>query len=146
MDQADLRTEVEGRLLAIERLGTSLRLEAVVGTQLSIQQLKVLMLAVHRSPVSGHEVAATLNVTAATVSGLVARLVDAGLLVQEPSPEDGRVRLLRATEAGVRALDEVSSWALEQHREVLAALTPEELAGLAVGLAGVERVLRERSS
>ncbi|WP_181641986.1 MarR family winged helix-turn-helix transcriptional regulator, partial [Nocardioides massiliensis] len=85
-----LRTEVEQRLLAIERLGAGLRLEAVVATQLSIQQLKVLMLAVHRSPVSGHEVATTLDVTPATVSGLVARLVDAGLLVQEPSSEDRR--------------------------------------------------------
>nr|WP_275940968.1 MarR family transcriptional regulator [Nocardioides zeae] len=108
-----------------------------------MQQLKVLMLAVYRAPLSAHDVAGTLGVSAATVSGLVGRLVDHGLLRQEPAPDDRRVRHLRATEAGEGALDQVARLQVQHRRELLVRLSDAELAALRLGLAGIERAARE---
>ncbi len=118
------------------------RIDAVVATELSIQQLKVLLLAVHRPPLTAHDVADELGVSAATVSGLVGRLVDHGLLRQEPYAEDRRVKHLRATEAGELAVSEVASIQLQHRQAVLERLADDELEALAVGMAAVERALR----
>lgn len=127
----------------LEALAMDVRLDAVVATQLSIQQLKVLMLAVHRAPVSAHQVAEVLDVSGATVSGLVARLVERDLLVQVPDPDDRRSRHLRATPAGERALAEIASIQLAQRQVLLARLTDEELDALGVAMRGMERALVE---
>ncbi|MDF9716534.1 MarR family transcriptional regulator [Nocardioides sp. ChNu-99] len=134
---------VEGIALRLEDLLTDVQVDAVVATELSIQQLKVLMLAVHRSPVTAHDVAAALGVSAATVSGLVGRLVDRGLLLQERAPHDRRARHLVATEAGHAALEQVASTGVAHRRELLQRLTDEEVAALRVGMGGLERALRE---
>lgn len=127
----------------IEGLAMDVRLDAVVATQLSIQQLKVLMLAVHRAPVTAHEVAEALDVSAATVSGIVGRLVERDLLVQETDPNDRRSRHLRATSVGEEALAEIASIQLAQRRALLERLTDEEVEAMAVAMRGVERALRE---
>lgn len=134
---------VEASMTAIEQLATQVRLDAVVATQLSIQQLKVLMLAVHRAPVTAHEVSDALGVSAATVSGIVGRLVDRGLLVQEPDPTDRRSRHLTATEAGSEALAEIASIQLAQRRVLLERLTDDEVGTVAVAMQALERALGE---
>ncbi|KHL16050.1 DNA-binding MarR family transcriptional regulator [Mumia flava] len=143
MGRQDDLDEVEALTGRVERLTADLRIDAMVASELSIQQLKVLTLAVHRSPVTAHDVAETLGVSAATVSGLVGRLVDRDLLVQEPDPRDGRARRLRATEAGQDALEEVASFHLQQSRELLERMTDEEIAALRVSMGGLERAIRE---
>lgn len=140
--QQDLQL-VEASMAEIERLAMDVRLDAVVATQLSIQQLKVLMLAVHRAPVTAHKVSDALGVSAATVSGIVGRLVDRGLLVQEPDPADRRSRHLTATEAGAEALAEIASIQLAQRRVLLERLSDEELAALVVAMRAMERAMAE---
>ncbi|GAB3071209.1 MarR family transcriptional regulator [Nocardioides zeae] len=134
---------VEATLVRIQDLFTDVRVDALVASELTLQQLKVLMLAVYRAPLSAHDVAGTLGVSAATVSGLVGRLVDHGLLRQEPAPDDRRVRHLRATEAGEGALDQVARLQVQHRRELLVRLSDAELAALRLGLAGIERAARE---
>lgn len=134
---------IEASSQRLEELLTDVRVDAVVATELSIQQLKVLMLAVHRSPVAAHDVADVLGVTAATVSGLVGRLVERGLLVQEPAPGDRRARLLRATDGGRAAIEEVASLRLRQQEQLLRRLDDAELAALRIGMVGLERAMNE---
>jgi len=134
---------VEATLVRIQDLFTDVRVDALVASELTLQQLKVLMLAVYRAPLSAHDAAGALGVSAATVSGLVGRLVDHGLLRQEPAPDDRRVRHLRATEAGEAALDQVARLQVQHRRELLVRLSDDELAALRVGLAGIERAARE---
>ncbi|WZH51028.1 MAG: MarR family transcriptional regulator [Nocardioides alkalitolerans] len=134
---------VEATLVRIQDLFTDVRVDALVASELTLQQLKVLMLAVYRAPLSAHDVATALGVSAATVSGLVGRLVDHGLLRQEPAPDDRRVRHLRATDAGEAALDQVARLQMQHRRELLVRLEDAELAALRVGLAGIERAARE---
>ncbi|WP_210650418.1 MarR family winged helix-turn-helix transcriptional regulator [Nocardioides sp. SYSU D00065] len=140
----------EDDVLAVEQLSRRLqeasaavRVDEVVATDLSIQQLKVLMLVEYRSPMTAHAVADALGVSAATVSGLVSRLVARDLLVQEPAPHDRRALHLRTTSAGREALEEVAAMQLRHWRDVVHGLTDAEVAGLRLGLAGIERVMRE---
>nr|WP_301539772.1 MarR family transcriptional regulator [Nocardioides sp. zg-DK7169] len=106
-----------------------------------MQQLKVLLLAVHRAPITAHEVAGALGVTAATVSGLIRRLGEHGLLVREEAPQDRRARHLVATPAGRQALEELASFQLRSRLGLLEHLDDEDLATLDAGLAVARRAL-----
>lgn len=141
-DRDEVLRQLDGLVGAVETLFMEVRVEAVVATELSIQQLKVLMLAEHRGPVTAHEVAEELGVSAASVSGLVARLVERGLITQEQGAADRRVRILRPTAQGRVALEEVASVQLRQRRELLRRLDDVELESLAVAMVGVERAVR----
>ncbi|GAB3262687.1 hypothetical protein GCM10027425_26730 [Alteromonas gracilis] len=142
-DRDEVLRQLDGLVGAVESLFMEVRVEAVVATELSIQQLKVLMLAEHRGPVTAHEIAEELGVSAASVSGLVARLVERGLITQEQGATDRRVRILRPTDGGRVALEEVASVQLRQRRELLRRLTDVELEALATAMVGVERAVRE---
>jgi len=134
--------EVEALSCRLQEAFADVRVGEVVASDLSVQQLKVLMLVQYRAPMTAHAVADTLGVSAATVSGLVSRLVASGLLVQEPAPDDGRALLLRTTPAGGEALEDVAAMQLRHWRDVVPGLTDAEVAGLRLGLAGIERVMR----
>ncbi|NPC97229.1 MarR family transcriptional regulator [Nocardioides sp. zg-DK7169] len=137
----ELVASVSGHLAALDDLATQLRLEALVASELSLQQLKVLLLAVHRAPITAHEVAGALGVTAATVSGLIRRLGEHGLLVREEAPQDRRARHLVATPAGRQALEELASFQLRSRLGLLEHLDDEDLATLDAGLAVARRAL-----
>lgn len=142
-DRGQMLGRVEASLASIEDQLMEVRLDAVVATQLSIQQLKVLMLAVHRAPVSAHQVSEALDVSAPTVSGIVGRLMDRGLLTQEPDPEDRRTRHLVPTEAGIDALAEIASLQLAHRHALLERLSDDELGALEIAVAGLDRALGE---
>lgn len=142
-DRDEVLRRLDGLVGAVETLFMEVRVEAVVATELSIQQLKVLMLAEHRGPVTAHEIAEELGVSAASVSGLVSRLVERGLITQEQAPGDRRARILLPTDTGRVALEEVASVQLRQRRELLRRLTDVELEALATAMVGVERAVRE---
>ena len=66
-----------------------------------MQQLKVLtMIAIDPERATGHELAAQLNVSVATMSGLVDRLVEHGMVTRGEDPSDRRVRRLTVTAEG----------------------------------------------
>ncbi|MBC2934285.1 MarR family winged helix-turn-helix transcriptional regulator [Nocardioides sp. zg-1228] len=134
--------EVEALSCRLQEAFAHVRVDEVVATELSVQQLKVLMLVQYRAPMTAHAVADALCVSAATVSGLVSRLVAGGFLVQEPAPDDRRALLLRTTAAGSEALEDVAAMQLRHWRDVVPGLTDAEVAGLRLGLAGIERVMR----
>jgi DNA-binding MarR family transcriptional regulator len=134
---------VAAALASFEDQLMGVRLDAVVATQLSIQQLKVLMLAAHRAPMSAHQVSEALDVSPPTVSGIVGRLMDRGLLTQEPDPEDRRTRHLVPTQAGIDALAEIASLQVANRHALLQRLSDAELGALEVAMAGLSRALGE---
>jgi len=118
-------------------------LEPMMAMPLTIQQLKLLMVVVTSGPVSAHRVAAELGLTAATVSGIVDRLVERDLVVRDHDASDRRVRPLRATPAGariVRGLTEIGAW---HEQAILSRLGVDELAALVRGFGAVRRVVEE---
>ena len=122
------------------------RLEQLARTRLTAQQLRVLAILVLGGERTSSELASELSITAATVSGLVDRLVGAGMAQRRGRPEDGRVRLVSATEDGTRVVRDTVLGPDPFAVGLLARLTLDELAQLAAGTGAVVRVMREEPS
>src|SRR4051812_35838032 len=73
------------------------------------------------------EIARLTYQSAATVTGIVDRLTDAGLVERERDREDRRVIYVRTTQAGVIKLKEIETERRKQVAQMTMALTDEEL-------------------
>lgn len=76
-------------------------------------------------PVQG-AIARTLGLPKTTMASAVKRLEDRGLVTREPSSEDGRMRTLALTKAGLERSDRLHKAQLLASEAMLAALAPGE--------------------
>ena len=77
-------------------------------TDLTMQQLRVLVMVARAPSLTAHELAEKLAVSAPTVTGLIDRLAEKGLLGRVPDAADRRVRRLSPSASGrelVQSLD-----------------------------------------
>ena len=96
---------------------------------LTLVQLRALgLLAARERGLSGRDLAALLGVGPSAVTPLADRLVEHGLARREEDPADRRITRLIATDAGLAVLDRMVAGQREHMREVLARLSPDELA------------------
>lgn len=72
---------------------------------LSGAQLRVLQIVAEKGRVTPTEIATRMGVTQATITGLVHKLEDGGMIGRERSESDRRQTLLTITAAGERAVD-----------------------------------------
>lgn len=121
------------------------RLDPMTQMQLSIQQLKLVLLVCAGPSKTSRDLARDLGVGAATMTGLVDRLVERGLLVRVPVPEDRRVRHIEATAAGQELARAVTSFDHGHIREIVDQLSTADLAALSAGMAAVRRALEKNS-
>jgi DNA-binding MarR family transcriptional regulator len=82
-----------------------------------------------------------LGLTSGGVTALTGRLIDAGYVVRERHPEDGRMRTLTLTPAGFERLQEYVEPVLEVADDALDALSPEAAELVAAVL---DRLVAER--
>jgi DNA-binding MarR family transcriptional regulator len=68
------------------------------------------------------ELADRLQLAQSTVTELVARAADAGLVAREPSSDDGRVALLRLTDEGERRLTNAFTSLASERQQLLSSL------------------------
>lgn len=87
------------------------------------------------------QLASTLGASHASTVGVVDALVARGLVQRETSTEDRRVTLLRLTAEGEVACGRLTMWGQELS-SALASLSPEQRAGLELGLGAVIASLR----
>lgn len=127
---ADRRAIAE--MLSVPQLG------AVMDLELTLHQLKVLLLVAAGLASSGRDLVDRLHVTAPTVSGTLDRLVELGYVVRVESPDDRRMRLLRPTDAGRRVYEDVLGLRDVSDR-LLAELDDDELEALSRGLGALRR-------
>lgn len=90
--------------------------------EVTMPQLKIMVILYIQSAIRMGNIAEDLQVSMATATGLVDRLVDRGLVVREGMPDDRRVVLVRLSEGGMRALNGVWETASEHSRELLESL------------------------
>ncbi|MGY2080300.1 MarR family winged helix-turn-helix transcriptional regulator [Modestobacter sp. SYSU DS0657] len=134
---------------AVARLGAEIglhsvrrRLAPLLAVPLTVQQLRCLTVLVVEGAATPQQLSALLAVSPATTTGIVDRLVRAGMADRAQDSRDGRGRVLTPTRAGVQAVRELLATDVETDARVLGGLTPDELAGLRRGLTGVLRELR----
>lgn len=102
---AEIDMEVVARFrVAIARVGRQLRQQAGAGLSPTLHSMLV-TIAIH-GPLSLSELAAREQVAPPTVTKVLAKLDDQGLVMKERGPTDRRVTLVSLTDAGTARLEE----------------------------------------
>jgi DNA-binding MarR family transcriptional regulator len=113
-----------------------------LATGLSPARASALSVLVFNGPSSLGELAAAEQVSAPTMSRLVAALVAEGLVARSLDPEDARAVRLRATARGTRLLERGRARRLRVFAELLASLDRAELRVLLEAADLLARVVR----
>ena len=143
-DRARLEHELVEAQRTLQELVLARRLEPLMRTHLTAQQMRALGILLIDGERSTTHLGEVLGVSPATISGIVDRLEAAGMASRRSDPEDGRVRLVAATDRGAKAVRSLVASDGPAGPETLEHLTLDELEGLRLGLAGLVRVVRER--
>jgi DNA-binding MarR family transcriptional regulator len=114
----------------LQRHLASTRANPLLQVNLTMQQLKVLLMLSMGEARSSQELTRGLGVGPATVTGLVDRLVAQGLVARREDPQDRRVRLVEPTESGRALVARLEAAGSEHLRGLLGTLEAEELLAL----------------
>jgi DNA-binding MarR family transcriptional regulator len=101
--------------------------EELLVLDITMPQLKILVLLYIRGNLKMSNLASELQVTMATATGLVDRLVERGYIIRESLPEDRRVVLCRLSESGQKTVSSIWESAGKRSQELLEALDNDHL-------------------
>lgn len=124
--------------LGVTRLARRLRQEAEAGITPSM--LSALSSAERRGPLTMRDLCAAEQVQPPTMTRIVAALLEAGLVVREADPVDGRVAWVRVSPEGRRLLARSRRRKEAYLAKALGALDPHELEHLLMAADVLERL------
>ncbi len=113
---------------------------------LTISQLKILFALRLHGPAGGQELAQTMGVSMATMTGIVDRLVALGHVTRREDPSDRRVRRVELTDQAVKLMDDIIVTGERHQRRMLEKLTLDELQVVADATEIMQRMLAEEES
>jgi DNA-binding MarR family transcriptional regulator len=140
MTVADRQTSIDTLLGDFERLWRRLagsQSMDFVGVDVTMSQAKVLHLACIHPGSTMSWIAQQLHVTLPTVSGLVDRLVDHGLLERRDDPQDRRQVIVDLTDEGWSTIGRVQDSGMGSLRSLLERLSSDDLDHLKRGVAAL---------
>ena len=137
--------ELRRALRQLFRFGRVLEPQPGRGTRASLSEVMALGELAEVEEMSQHELAAQLGLEKSTVSRLVAGLVERGWVTRSRNSDNRRLYRLALTEDGRAIAGGVGKELKARHEQLLGELTPDERQALAVGLAGLVRVLKGHS-
>ncbi len=138
-----------GRAALPERLGTATsRLQALIRrhlaqAEITISQARTLSTLATRGPARVTDLALIEQVAQPTMSALVARLADHGLVDRRPDPADPKATLISITEAGIDDWRSLIALRTELFASGLALLTASERNSLEAALPALEHLVEE---
>lgn len=139
------REELERWLLteqeAVQRLALPAGLDDLLSLPLTIVQLKCVFVVLAEGTSTGTVLQHRLGLSAATISGVVDRLVDGGYLRRQPNPDDRRVVTLHPTARALAWAEDVAAKLQARTSAVVARLDDDELHHLVLGTAALRRAL-----
>jgi DNA-binding MarR family transcriptional regulator len=91
----------------------------LLDVNLTMSQLKVMIILSRLGGTSGQELARRSGVSLATLTGIVDRLVAQHLVIRREDPRDRRVRRLELTASGTELVDRVIAAGEEHHQRLL---------------------------
>jgi DNA-binding MarR family transcriptional regulator len=104
------------------------RSDPLLMADLTMSQLKIMLVLALRDGASGQDLAGVMHVGLATITGIVDRLAAQGLASRREDPRDRRVRRVELTPAGRKLIDGILTAGAEHHRRLLQRLDAESLA------------------
>lgn len=114
----------------LQRLIASTHSNPLLRVNLTMQQLKVLLILSTGGGRSSQELTRVLGVGSATVTGLVDRLVAQGLVARREDPHDRRVRLVEPTDSGRELIANLEEAGSVHMRGLLDTLDGDDLVAL----------------
>ncbi len=117
-----------------------------VDLALTMPQFKLLLVIASGNGFRVGDLAQRLGVTPPTVTTILDRLVQHGLVRREDHPVDRRLVIARLTAEGARLLQRLRVYAHDEIFECLADLTPDDLHSLQVGLEALQRAWQARQA
>jgi DNA-binding MarR family transcriptional regulator len=140
VERDDLIAQLERIQQAFEHRALSAMAEPLISTPLTMQQLKVLaMIALDAGGATGVTLAALLKVSVASMSAMVDRLVDHGMVQRSEDPEDRRVRRLAVTPEGHQVVRSLLSSSGALPTPILRRIALVDLRALVQGILAVDR-------
>ncbi|WP_432977792.1 MarR family winged helix-turn-helix transcriptional regulator [Dactylosporangium sp. CA-233914] len=121
------------------------RTNPLFSVNLTMQQLKVLLLLSGHDGMASQELTRLLGVSLATLSGIVDRLVTQGYVTRAEDPHDRRVRRIHLSPAGRETLDRLSDGGTRAARRLLDRLDDDTLGQLAAVLERVAEAAVEEA-
>ena len=115
-------------------VAVSARSVAAIEAEVSLPQLRVLVILASQGPQSLNALARNLDVHPSNATRACDKLVEAGLLSRAENPSDRRVLELSLTEAGHGLVDKVMEHRREQVQDLLTAVPADERKVLAAAL------------
>jgi DNA-binding MarR family transcriptional regulator len=100
----------------------------------TISQLKVILLLFISGPLRMGDIASELEVSMATATGVIDRLVERGMLIRDGDPEDRRVVLCRLSDEGEKLLSGMWKLSKDQLAKLWGAMTTPQLVVIAEAL------------
>jgi DNA-binding MarR family transcriptional regulator len=110
MDAAQLLVAISARSLA------------VIEAEVSLPQLRVLVILASHGPRSLNALAHTLNIHPSNATRACDKLVTAGLIVRDEDPHDRRLLALRLTDSGTQLVEKVMAHRRDQVEHLLRAV------------------------
>jgi DNA-binding MarR family transcriptional regulator len=139
---ADLQRLIAG----LGTAGAAMRPTLWLHVDLSMPQLKALIVLHHRGTVRVGEVAHMLTMSPNTTTAVLDRLEDQGLIRRRPDPTDRRAVLVALTERGGEWVAELLSASAQDFGEVLEQLSLSDLRALHQGVTALSRALPKGAS
>lgn len=110
---------------------------------LTIDQLKSLILIHSRGKISFKDLAQALGITRSNITGIADRLEQNGLVTRNQNTADRRMQYLVLTDKGREVLDNIQQEVIAEETRILTALTIGELTSLERGLRAIIRSAEE---
>jgi DNA-binding MarR family transcriptional regulator len=142
-DRAELMERIVDLQAHVTELMEADRTRAWLDVDLTIQQLKVVFLAVRMGSLTAGQISRELRVGFSTVTGLIDRLADQGLVSRGEDPNDRRATRVVPTDAARGVVERLYSYRRSEFLRLLEQVPTDRLLALADGLAGLEDAARK---
>ncbi|HEX5540229.1 MAG TPA: MarR family transcriptional regulator [Micromonospora sp.] len=125
------REELIARIMAaqseMQRMFIRDRSHPFFSLQLTVPQLRLLLLLSLEGGAGGQELSRAMGVSLATVTGIVDRLVAQDLVLRREDPHDRRVRRVELSPAGRQLVDRLATAGIEGMQKLLDRLSLDDL-------------------
>ena len=144
-ENEQLIADIVGAQQRLQHLFAYDRSGPLFSSQLTMPQLKILLLLHRLGDTSGRELAGLLGVSLATMSGMVDRLVAHDLVTRTEDPTDRRVRRITLSSTGAGMITAIIVAGTEKQARLLKRLTDSELRVVAEAMEAMVRVATEEA-
>jgi DNA-binding MarR family transcriptional regulator len=142
-EREELIARIERAELVMHRLAVRNRAGGIFSTDLTVQQIRVVVILAMEGDQSGAQLAEILGVGLTTMTGIVDRLEARSLVRREPDPNDRRVRRIVLTDQGRKLVADLVEFGREHKQRILSRLDPRILANLAEAVEALSEACRE---